>query len=552
MNKKQRLRLSARWAVLALALAMVASACGGSSSDETTTTAVGGTETTTTAGGGGSDTTTTAATAEKTTLTVAVPTEHLTMDPQHHRNRLTQIMSRKVHDNLVYIDPTESEPTYVWKLATGAEEVDDLTWDVYLREGITFTDGYPFNSESVLYTYERLFDPELNSPRATMGSQSLITEVEAIDDYTVRFHLSESIEENSQGFPVALGIYSQEMLRPGYYDGVTLEQAATMPTLGTGPWKFVEWVQGQFIRFEANKDYWDGPPAVDELIFRFIPEASTRAAELISGNVDLVYPVDADTMTALAGQPGIEVQSTPGNSMTMLQMSVQEGRQFADLDLRLGLNAAIDRELIVENLFRGLATVENQMSPRPADLEDENESGYNPDWEGYQYDPELARQLLAPVTDPVLLYSATNNLLQAEVVAEQLRQVGLDVEVIPVDPAAMSASIDAGEYDIWIQAYGGLDNIGNNWDTHFSCATNDAGIVRTGYCNPDQDARMQAALALDDQSEVYRTIGQELNENPPWVPLWTLNEIAAYRDYVKGYVISGNGQMNLWTVTLDK
>lgn len=547
-------RKSLRLVMIALVLAMVATACGTSSDDTTTTTAGegGGTATTTTAGSGGGG----GETGDEVTgtLTVVVPTEHQTLDPQHHRNRMTQIISRKVHDNLVYLDPTQSETTYVWKLATGYEMVDELTWDIFLREGVTFHDGYPFNSESVVYTYGRLLDPELNSPRASMQSQSQITEVEAIDDYTVRFHLSEPIELHSQGFPIRLGIYSQEMLRPGYYDGISLEEAATLATIGTGPWKFVEWEPGQFIRFERNEDYWDGPPEVAELIYRFVPEASTRAAELISANVDLVYPVDADTMTALAGQEGISVQSTPGNSMTMLQVSVQEGRQFADLDLRLGLNAAIDRQLVVDNLFRGLAVVENQMSPTPAEVDSDPLTGYNQDWEGYQYDPELAAELLAPVTDPVLLYSATNNLLQAEVVAEQLRQVGLDVEVIPVDPAAMSTAIDSGEYDIWIQSYGGLDNFGNNWNTHFSCATNDAGIVRTGYCNADQDARMEAALDLDEDGKaaVYQEVGQELNENPPWVPLWSLNEIAAYRDYVSGYVISGNGQMNLWRITLSK
>lgn len=486
------------------------------------------------------------------TLTIAVPVEHQTMDPQMHRNRFTQIVARQVHDNLVYLDPMVSAQAFVWKLGTGAVAVDDLTWDIALREGVTFHDGTPFTSEAVVYTFERLLDPEVNSPRASMNRQSLITEVEAIDDLTVRFHLSEPVPANADGIPADLGIYSQEILPPGYYDDMSIEEAATAPTVGTGPWKFVEWVQGQYIRFERNDDYWDGPPQPSELIIRFIPEASTRAAELIAGNVDLVYPVDADTMAALADQSGIDTQATEGNSMTMLQVSVQEGRQFADLDLRLGLNAAIDRELVVEHLFRGLAVVENQMSPvpRPGDTM----SGFDPEWDGFQYDPELARELLAPVTEPVQLHAATNMLLVAEVVAEQLRAVGLDVTVVPEDPVAMSAAIDAGEYDIWLQTYGGLDDFGVNWSSHFACATIDAGSVRTGYCNPDQDARMEAAQALADEgrAEVYREVGRELNANPPWVSLWTLNEIAAYRDYVENFVISGIGQLNTWTIVLDK
>ncbi len=582
MRSRSTNRRFARWALVLPAFALVAAACGGdddTTADEPPAVEDDGTESEDSGsepasgdgddGGDGDDATEDgseasepaggddepADMAEDLTLTVGVVAEPLTLDPQHHRNRGTQIVSRKVHDNLVYLDPLSADRIYVWKLATGAEQVDDLTWDVFLREGVEFHDGYPFNSESVLYTYERLFDEELNSPRATMGSQSLITEIEAIDDYTVRFHTSELIEANEQGFPIALGLYSQEMLRPGIYDGVSLEEAATMPTVGTGPWKFVEWEQGQYVRFERNDDYWDGPPQPSELVMRFIPESSTLSAELITASVDLIYPVDSDTMAGLAGQDGIEVTAAPGTSMTMLQVSVQEGRQFADLDLRLGLNAAIDRNLIVDNLFQGFAVTETQMTPRPIEGDTDPAAGYDQDSEGYQYDPDLARELLAPLAgETIELHSATNNLLMAEVVAEQLRQVGLDVEVIPEDPAAMSSAIDSGEYDIWIQAYGGLEDIGNNWDTHFSCATNEAGIVRTGYCNPEQDARMEEARGLDEEEreQVYSEIGKELNANPPWVPLWTLNEIAAYRDYVSDFVLSPVGQLNLWNVKLNK
>ncbi len=555
VRSTKRRHLGWRFIVVAMLLAMVAAACSsGESSDDpdaTTTTqgSGGGSETTTTGGGDGGDD------GEFETLTVIVPTEHQTMDPQQHRNRFTQIISRKVHDNLVYLDPSESAATFEWKLATGYTQVDDLTWDIHLREGIEFTDGTPFNSEAVVYTFDRLLDPANNSPRATMGSLNSVVSVEAVDEYTVRWNLSEPIELNSQGFPNTLSIYSQEILKPGYYDGISLEEAYSYPTLGTGPWKFVEWEQGQFIRFEANPDYWDGPPQVDELVFRFVPEASTRAAELIAGNADLVYPVDADTMSALAGAEGIEVQSVEGNSMSMLQMSVQEGRTFADNDLRVGLNHAIDRQTIVDNLFRGLAVVERQMTPAN-DSTPEDGGGREWDWEGYVYDPDLAAEMLAPlVGTKILLHSSTTDLLVAEVVAEQIRQVGLDVEVVPVEPAAMSAGIDSGEFDLWIQRYGGLEAIENNWDTHFACATNEAGIIRTGYCNPDQDARMEAARELDHEEAemtVYAEIGKELNAAAPWVPLWTLNEIAAYRDYVKGFVISAIGQMNLWPVYFEK
>lgn len=548
-----------RWSALLLVVAMVAAACSGDSGEGTT---VPGGETGSTIGespGTTSEespgTTADSGSGEPVTFTVAMSAEPSTLDPQMHRQRNSQIVARQVHDNLTYIDPlAEGDQPAVWKLATGFDKPDDLTWDLTLREGVTFHDGTPFTSEAVVYTFNRMFDPEINSPRAPMYSQSLITSVEAIDDYTVRFTTSEPVFPDDEGFPHEIGAYGQEILKPGYYDDMTIEEASTAPTIGTGPFKFVEWVNGQHIRFETNSDYWDGPPQFDEMVFRYIAEESTRAAELIAGNVDLVYPVGVDTLAQLANEDGITLHSAPGNALGMMMLQTEEGRPFADPDARRGLNAAIDRELIVETLFAGRATVETQM--QTVFYAGTPTSGYDEDWEGFQYDPELARELLSGVTETVEMITTTGSVIEAEAIAQQLRDVGLDVEIFATEAPIVGDTTASGDFDFSYSAFGSIGrDFGADWNTHFHCSRLDnPDLIRTGYCNPELDAQMDAleGLSNEEKTETYKEVARALADDAPWVPLWTEYVNSASRDYVKGYVQSPVGQMNLWTVYFEK
>src|SRR5690606_8548794 len=133
-------------------------------------------------------------------------------------------------------------------------------------------------------------------------TQSAITEIEVVDELTVRFHTDQDLGDVID--PVPLGVTIQEILAPEYTASLTPEEFAQAP-VGSGPFKFVEWVPDQMVVLEANEDYWMGAPGVEQLIFRTVPEPSTRVAELLAGSVDVIYPVTADDVRALGGSAQI-------------------------------------------------------------------------------------------------------------------------------------------------------------------------------------------------------------------------------------------------------
>src|SRR5690606_26303808 len=138
----------------------------------------------------------------------------------------------------------------------------------------------------------------------------------------------------------ALGFNSQEILHKATYEKLTLEQAQNTGPIGVGPFKFVEWIPEQRLVMEAFDDYWQGAPGVRNLVWRPVPEESTRVAELLAGSVDIIYPVTPDFVPQLK-EAGMTLEIVPGTSARMLQMNVREGSPFHDVEVRKAMNMAI-------------------------------------------------------------------------------------------------------------------------------------------------------------------------------------------------------------------
>jgi len=482
------------------------------------------------------------------TLRIAWQWDPTTMDPQMHRQRYTQIISHAMRDKLHYFPPPGL--TLGPLLAESVTQVDETTYDIKIHEGVLFHDGDELTSEDVVYTFERLWDPATESPRARMGNMPMIEGVEAIDRYTIRWNTKIPFGPPDVAL-IGFHVSGQEMMKKSYYENMSMEEAHDAPVIGVGPFKYVEWVPDQRVIMDAFPDYWQGKPGVDRIVWQSVPEEATRVAELLSGSVDMAYPVGPDFVEQVRNA-GMTLEVVPGSAMRMLMMNVREDSPFADVEVRRAMNMAIDKDAIVEFIYSGLAVPFEHVAGVGQEGHIE---GYDP----FPYDPEAARAVLSKVTEPIELFVQQQFELPAEAIAEQLRGYGMDVTTVVLDRASHNQTNEEGTFDLLFggAGYGNGQFVGAYTNNHFECARLESTRIRTGLCDENLDALIEAVRDEADipaRNEKIETLVRAVSEDyVPWVPLFGTAEVWAMQPYVKGFRGSTAGQMyDLWKVTLEK
>ena len=235
-------------------------------------------------------------------------------------------------------------------LAESWRLVSPTTYQFKLRRGVKFHNGEPFNAEAVKFSIERQLTHPKSRAKAALGP---VERVEIVDEYTVNVV--------SKGpFPVLLarmtyaGSGSVVMLPPKYVAEKGDDFAAH--PIGTGPFKFVEWVKGDRVTLEANPDYWRAKPKVQRVTFRFIPETATRIASLLNGETDIIENIPPDQVDRVAGSPNATVGKTSdGMIVAYYQFDTRADSPVKNVKVRQAISHAIDWDTIVKDLLRGHA-----------------------------------------------------------------------------------------------------------------------------------------------------------------------------------------------------
>jgi len=302
---------------------------------------------------------------------------------------------------------------------------------------------------------------------------------------------------------------------------------------------------------EAFPDYWQGPPGVERIIWRTIPEEATRVAELLAGSVDLIHPVTPDFVPQLRAA-GMTLEIVPGTATRMLMMNVRAGSPFADPAVRRAMNVAIDKQSIVDFIYGGLAVAFHQV---PGVGQEGFIDGYAP----FGHDPEAARAVLSTVTEPIELIVQQQWQIPAEAIAEQLRGYGMNVITVVLDNASFTNATEGGTFNLALggAGYGSGDFTGAYYNNHFECVRMATNRIRTGFCDEALDARMAAVRAETDpaarQAQLDAIVRDLTEVHMPWVPLFGEAEVWAMQPYVTGFRGSPAGQMfDLHKVTLAK
>lgn len=416
----------------------------------------------------------------------------------------TQTVAGKIYEGLLTYDFDLSPKPGLAKSWEVSE--DGKTYTFHLEEGVTWHDGEPFTADDVVFSASEFLMDTHPRARANFSRAESIT---ALDDHTVEFRLKEPFP----AFLLAFEVSSAPMMPAHIYQGTDYRNNPMNGTpIGTGPFKFAEWVKGSHIHLTRNDAYWqEGKPYLDEIYFKVIPDAASRAVALESGSIqqtqyNAIEPFDVQRLAAL---PHVELELKGYEfvaPMAWIEMN-HRVEPLNDKRFRQAILYALDREFIRDRIWFGLGRV-------PTGPVNSVTKFYEPDVTPYALDRDKAVALLdemglEPDADGVratvrflpMPYGETWTRL-AEYIKQSLGKVGIEVVLESTDAAG------------WVQRV-------SNWDyemtTNFLYQYGDPalGVARTYISDNIRKGVMFSNTMGYDNPEVDRLFAEAAQETDP-------------------------------------
>jgi len=360
------------------------------------------------------------ASAEIPVFTAAQQSDLRTLDPHMHADRVNHIVDDNIHDPLVRRDAKNN--LIPW-LAEKYEVVNGKDWKFTLRKGVKFHNGNPFDAKAVKFTIEKRLK-SAKSPRS--GDYKLVNEVKILDSHTVVF----VCEKPYMTLPNVL--YFAPIVDEQYCAAHDDEFLAKNP-MGTGPFRFVEWVKDDRLVLERNEAYWAGKPDIKRLVFKPVPEAATRVSGLLAGQLNLATYIPPQLWKSVEQSQRVRLSTSIGGRMVVAVFHLDKDvpKPLADVRVRQALNYAVNKQSIVDNLLAGKAEIIGQPAG-PAVF------GFNPAIRPYPFDPAKAKLLLKEAGYPdgfaikfdVAKGMALNDIQVCEAIVAQLKEVGVTTELV--------------------------------------------------------------------------------------------------------------------------
>lgn len=418
------------------------------------------------------------------TVVAGMDSDLSTLDPTQSNNATDRHVYYNVFDTLVRLGTDASiEPGLAesWDVSE-----DGMEYTFHLRQGVKFHDGTDFNADAVKFNLDRARAE--GSARAS--ELAAITDVAVVDDSTVKVTLNEGIP-----FLWNLADRAGMILSPTAVEELGDEIARK--AVGTGPFKFVEWIPDDHITLEKNPDYWEaGKPYLDKVIFRPIPEGTVRSIELKSGNVNIIEKVPSQEVDTMKSTEGVEMLVKPGLGYAYVFINGTKP-PFDNINARKALAYAIDREQLAELATFGTGYA--GVSPIPP-----TSWAYDPDYKGISYDPEKAKEFLAEAGMPdgfsfqFIVPPWEEFITSAQLMQEEWAAVGIKAEIVQMELTTLLDKLFALDYQaLYIDYSGRIDPDPNLWG-HTGC---DGGNNFSGVCNEEANQLMVEARTTTDQKK---------------------------------------------------
>ena len=509
---------------------------------------------------------------EEMILTFAQSADAGTLDPALESSANSLAPAFHIYEGLTMFEPGTTTP--IPGLATSWEATEDgLEWTFSLQEGVTFHDGTPFNADAVVFNFERWWDTDNpynlgadqfgywdymfqgfkgetlddGSPKSVLGG------IEKVDDMTVKLILTR---------PNASLLNTLTMENFRFASPTAIEEqgdiyaTAEGLAVGTGPFKVDEWVKEDHLTLARNDDYWGELPTLDKIVYRVIPDTTAAFLALQAGDIDMqsMWAVASDDIAVAESDPNLKVAYNPAFNVGYLGFN--HGKEWLqNLNVRMAIAHAIDKQAIVDALYAGDAVTASQFQPQAL-------WGYNNDIVDYPYDPELAAEFLQAavdegvvIPDPVIFYvmpvsrayypapQQTGELMQA-----QLAEIGINAEIqSPAwpDPYLSDLEEDGTKHDLFMLGW-----VGDNGDPDNFLATFFGGGDTSwqndgegGGLPPDDEigTLLREAVTITDfetRKAAYEHINQLLFDRVIGVAVVHRTPPTLMRSNVEGYVPS--------------
>jgi peptide/nickel transport system substrate-binding protein len=420
---------------------------------------------------------------------------------------------------------------------------DGLIITFHLRTGVKWHDGAPFTARDVLYTYRVVVDPK--TPTAYAEDFKQIKHISAPDDHTVRVTYAAP-------FAPALASWGMNILPAHLLEGadITKSPLARKP-VGTGPYRFREWIAGQKIVLESNHDYFEGRPYIDRYIYRIIPDSSTMYMELKAGAIDLMglTPVQyARQTTSPQFTSRFNKFRYPSSGYVYMGYNLRHPL-FGDKRIRQALTAAIDKDELIHGVLFGMG----QKAHGPIVP---GRWAYNPNVKDIAYDPGHAARLLAqagwkqknaagiltkdgkPFSFTILTNQGNQQrLLTAQIIQQRLRVVGIDVRIRVVEWATfLKEFVDKGNFEAVMLGWT-ISPDPDMYDIWHSSKTNPGELNFIGFKNPEVDRLLiegRSTFDIEKRKKAYFRIQEILADEQPYTFLYVPDALPVVHSRIRG------------------
>lgn len=478
---------------------------------------------------------------------IALSENLLKMDPADQAVVVGTTYCAMIYDALVTGD---HEGNYEPSLAKEWAISDDgLTWTFKLQEGVEFSNGEAFTADDVVCTFKRIQD----NPTLYMAANSWKTlkSMEKIDDYTCELHLTEP------SGTVLLDLTNTWIIPDGAYaekgDALFTDQM----NYGTGPWKFDQWIDGQYVHFFKNENYWNGGnnSYFDEVYLRFVLEPSTAISGQISGTIDAYIAsggISADLISMYDGsEDKIEVIALDSGTIDYMGFQCKEGSPFADENVRKAFSMAIDRNMLIDSIMGG--------GTLPIGITTNVSMGYDEALtsDNYKFDPEMAKTLLAAsgysgeeivISSNVATTNAESLLLA---ISEMVNAVGFNSSIEVLESAALMDKRSTGDYDVFLVA--AMHGSGDLYAFTNLRILNDA--HHSNYVNKELNGLIEKSNVESDQNvrnELFKQINQiVVDECAPMITVCQLKSYEAVSYGITGIDLFADGFFVVQNVDYD-
>lgn len=446
-------------------------------------------------------------------IVIDLPAEPVNIHPAKAYSDLEWAIVHSIFDALIgFDDEGELRPI----AAETFDLVDDLTWEVTLRSGLTFHDGSPVTSAAIV----RGFDLITGSDSLVSDVFGVVESVEEVDELSARI----SVSVPSPWLPAQMA--SWHVLVPENFDPAE--------PIGSGPFRFDGWSLGEEVSLSRFVEYQPsatkGAAIADSVAYHFVPDDTTRISNVLSGSTDIAGFLPIDSLAAFQGNTGA-LRHAPVAGTWFIRIAT-DAAPFDDARVRQALNLALDLDSFVGVLVHEGCQRLASLYPGEVSM------GFDPDLAPYAYDPDAARALLeeAGYADglTVQLEAASDaSLAVCEAIIGQWAEVGIDAELVLSDLGAFNANWADPEAPVLRMA---------SWSPMFDPSTllnlvwqSEGVLSRTDNPEIDELIALGGSVFGEEREEAYRELGSVMHDDASAVFLWNLLHVAAVTEKAEAW-----------------